>query len=115
EEATVAPSRVAPPDALAAFATRVPRERATRAHGRAYRDIVRGFAGDYASAPDLVLEPRTEEDVERALEWASEHGYAVVPYSGGTSVVSGVELEERDAWPAVVCLDVRKMDRVLEV
>ena len=115
EEASIAPSRIEPPAALAAIATRDARERATRAHGRAYRDIVRGFAGDYASAPDLVLRPRTEKDIEVALEWASEHGYAVVPYGGGTSVVSGVELEDRDAWPGVVCLDVRRMDRVLEI
>lgn len=115
EEATIAPSRIAPPDALAAVASRVPRELATRAHGRAYRDIVRGFAGDYASAPDLVIEPRTEEHVRIALEWASERGYALVPFGGGTSVVGGVELADRDAWPAVVCLDLRAMDRVLEL
>jgi alkyldihydroxyacetonephosphate synthase len=115
EAATVAPARVAPPPSLAAIARDDARARATRAHGRAYRDIVRGFHGDFASAPDLVLEPETEEHVRIALEWASEHGYALVPYGGGTSVVSGVELEDRDAWPGVVCLDLRKLDRVLEL
>ncbi len=115
EEARVAPSRLAPPDSLAAVATRVPRELATRAHGRAYRDIVRGFAGDYASAPDLVIEPRTEDDVRAALDWASERGYAIIPYGGGTSVVSGVEIDDREAFTAVVCLDLRRMDRVLEI
>lgn len=115
EDATVARSRIDAPAALADVATRTTRDRATRAHGRAYRDIVRGFAGDFASAPDLVVEPRTEEHVAIALEWASAHGYALVPYGGGTSVVSGVELEDRDAYPGVVCLDLRKLDRVREV
>ena len=42
-------------------------------------------------------------------------GAAVVPYGGGTSVVGGVTIEDRDAYPGVVCLDVRRMDAVLEV
>lgn len=115
EAARVAPSRVHAPKALAAVSTRETRARATRAHGRAYRDVVRGFGGDFASAPDLVIEPTTEEHVRVAIEWASESGYALVPYGGGTSVVSGVEIEDRGAWPGVVCLDVRKLDRVREV
>ncbi len=115
EQATIAPSRVDAPAALAVVASNDPRERATRAHGRAYRDIVRGFAGDFASAPDLVIEPRTEEQIAIALHWANERGYALIPYGGGTSVVSGVELDDRDAHPGVVCLDLRKLDRVLEV
>src|SRR5690606_4303093 len=115
EAARVAPSRIEPPGALAAVSTRDLRERATRAHGRAYRDLVRGFSGDFASAPDLVVRPETEGQVRIALEWASDAGYALVPYGGGTSVVSGVELDDRDTWPAVVCLDLRKLDRVLEL
>ncbi len=115
DAASVSAPRVAAPGPLAAVSTSAPRERATRAHGRAYRDIVRGFAGDYASAPDLVIEPRSEEHVRIALEWASERGYAIVPYGGGTSVVGGIELEEPGAWPAVICLDLRRMDRVLEL
>ncbi len=115
EQATVAPSRIEPPAALAGICARETEPRAARAHGRAYRDILRGFTGDFASAPDLVIEPRTEEDVRIALEWASEHGYAVVPYGGGTSVVGGVEIENRSDWPGVVCLDLRALDRVLEI
>ena len=47
------------------------------------------------------------------LSWAESEGAAVVPFGGGTSVVGGVEarLGERP----VVCLDLRRLDRVLEV
>jgi alkyldihydroxyacetonephosphate synthase len=115
EEATVPPARVAPPEALADVALTSTRDRATRCYGRAYRDIVRGFSGDFGAAPDLVLRPRTEDEVRIAVDWASEQGYALVPYGGGTSVVGGVEVAERDAFAGVVCLDLRGMDRVLEV
>jgi alkyldihydroxyacetonephosphate synthase len=112
EAARVASARVSAPDGLSALAS--PRDRATRAHGRCFPDILRGFTGDFTAAPDVVLSPESEEEIARALEWASERGYAVAPYGGGTSVVRGFEVE-RDAWPATVCLDLAKLDRVLEV
>ena len=113
EEATVPTPRIQAPDTLAEITSTSIRDRATRAHGRAYRDIARGFAGDFESAPDLVLSPKTEEHVRVALDWASDAGVAVVPYGGGTSVVGGVEVEARDR--PVACLDLRGMDEVLEV
>ena len=47
------------------------------------------------------------------LSWAEAEGAAVIPFGGGTSVVGGVEarLGERP----VVSLDLRRLDRVLEV
>jgi len=97
------------------FATTRSFDRASRAYGRAYRDIWRGFTGDFRAAPDVVLTPRTEQDVRAALDWADGAGVAVVPYGGGTSVVGGVEVEAREAWSGVACLDLRGLDRVLEV
>ncbi len=81
--------------------------------GKAYRDVVRGFRGEFSNPPDLVAFPRDESEVEVVLSWAEAEGAAVVPFGGGTSVVGGVEarLEERP----VVCLDTRRLDRVLEV
>ncbi len=62
-----------------------------------------------------MLTPKSEEQVARALEWADEAGYAVVPFGGGTSVVGGVEVESRDAFAGVICLDLRGLNRVVEV
>jgi alkyldihydroxyacetonephosphate synthase len=47
------------------------------------------------------------------LSWAEAEGAAVIPFGGGTSVVGGVEprLGERP----VVSMDLRRLDRVLEV
>jgi alkyldihydroxyacetonephosphate synthase len=88
-------------------------ERTAHALGKAYRDVVRGFYGRFENPPDLVAFPRDESEIEAVLSWAEAEGAAVIPFGGGTSVVGGVEarLGER----AVVSLDLRRLDRVLEV
>lgn len=88
-------------------------ERTAHALGKAYRDVVRGFRGEFENPPDLVAFPQDESEIETVLSWAEAEGAAVVPFGGGTSVVGGVEarLGERP----VVCLDLRRLDRVLEV
>jgi alkyldihydroxyacetonephosphate synthase len=105
---------VAPPPELATFCSTSRRDRAMRAHGKSYRDIARAFAGDFGEAPDFVALARDESDVAAVLAWASAERVAVVPFGGGTSVVSGVGKPE-GAWRGVVALDLRRMDRVLEV
>jgi alkyldihydroxyacetonephosphate synthase len=74
---------------------------------------VRGFRGEFANPPDLVAFPADESEVEVVLSWSEEAGAAVIPYGGGTSVVGGVE-PRLDGRPAV-SLDLRRLDRVLEV
>jgi alkyldihydroxyacetonephosphate synthase len=88
-------------------------QRACHALGKAYRDVVRGFRGEFENPPDLVARPRSESEIETVLAWAEAEGAAVIPFGGGTSVVGGVEprLGERP----VVSLDLRRLDRVLEV
>ncbi|HEX8086296.1 MAG TPA: FAD-binding oxidoreductase [Solirubrobacteraceae bacterium] len=86
--------------------------RAAHAWGKSYSDVVRGFRGRFDFAPDAVLRPRDEDDVERALEWAAAEGVAVIPYGGGTSVVGGVT--PMVDGPAV-SLDLGALDRVLKV
>jgi alkyldihydroxyacetonephosphate synthase len=46
-------------------------------------------------AVDVVLLPRTHDDVRRILDAAREKQWAVVPFGGGTSVVDGVDVTER--------------------
>jgi alkyldihydroxyacetonephosphate synthase len=88
-------------------------DRVSRALGKAYRDVVRGFRGEFENAPDLVAFPRDESEIETVLSWAEAEGAAVIPFGGGTSVVGGVEPRLGDR--PVVTMDLRRLDRVLEV
>jgi len=87
-------------------------ERVAHALGKAYRDVVRGFYGRFENPPDLVAFPRDESEIEAVLSWAEAEGAEVVPFGGGTSVVGGVEARVEGP---VVSLDLRRLDRVLEV
>jgi alkyldihydroxyacetonephosphate synthase len=107
--------RVAPPGDLAAMASTDPRDRMLHTYGRGYRDLVRGFRGDYSPAPDWVALPASEDDVARILAYGATERIAIIPYGGGTSVVGGVEGAVGEGYRGVVSLDLGRFDRVLEV
>ena len=88
--------------------------RVAHAAGRSYPDLVRLRAGDAPSAPDLVVEPGSAEEVAAVLAAAAELRLAVIPFGGGTSVVGGVE-PYADGFAGAVTLDLRRLDRLLEV
>jgi alkyldihydroxyacetonephosphate synthase len=115
EDVALPEPRVAPPAELAAFASAEARDRITHTYGKSFRDQVRAFAGDFAAAPDFVLFPEREEDVAAALAWASRLRVAVIPFGGGTSVVSGVEADVSDRYEGAISLDLRRLDKVLQV
>jgi alkyldihydroxyacetonephosphate synthase len=113
EEVEVRAPRLRRPEAFGDLFTDEKYERVSRALGKAYRDIVRGHRGEFEHPPDLVALPRDCSEVGTVLSWAEAEGAAVVPFGGGTSVVGGVEarLGERP----VVTMDLRRLDRLIEV
>jgi alkyldihydroxyacetonephosphate synthase len=111
EQLGLRPPRLEPPPALAALCDASTYERARHAYGRSYRDIVRGFRGEFPHPPDLVAFPRTEDDVAAVLDWCTSTGTAVVPYGGGSSVVGGVECDAH----RTVTLDLGRLDRVVDI
>jgi alkyldihydroxyacetonephosphate synthase len=88
--------------------------RVAHAAGRSYADLVRLRAGDASSAPDAVVAPGSSDEVRAVLEACTEARVAVVPFGGGTSVVGGVE-PVSDGFEGAVALDLRRLDRVVEV
>jgi alkyldihydroxyacetonephosphate synthase len=90
-------------------------DRMRHSYGRSYLDTVRAFRGRFDHVPDAVAHPRTESEVQLALEWAASANAAVIPYGGGTSVCGGVEPAVPSRFDGVLSLDLSGMDRVLEV
>ena len=115
EDAKVPSPRFDLPRELASFSSPRPGDRITHTYGKAYRDIVRAFRLDFAPAPDCVVFPNDEQDVQAALAFASHARVCVVPFGGGTSVTGGVECACPEGYRGVMSLDLRAMDRVLEV
>ncbi|MFV2177139.1 FAD-binding protein, partial [Actinomadura sp. LOL_011] len=107
--------RVRAPRTPEHLASDAPPDRAAHSHGQAFRDVVRCLLGRLDHVVDLVVRPRTEQDVVDVLDWATATGTAVIPFGGGTSVVGGVEPRNLDGYPGTVSLDLTGLDRVLQV
>jgi len=86
------------------------------AHTRGWStpDLLKLRSGDASDAPDAVVSPGSHDDVLRVLEICTRHRVAVVPFSGGTSVVGGLA-PVRDAFDAVIALDLRRMDALTSI
>jgi alkyldihydroxyacetonephosphate synthase len=111
----LAPARVRPPSSLAHISFADTHARASHALGKSYVDVVRGFRGRFEHPPDLVLRPREESEIERALEWCAAEHVAAIPFGGGSSVVGGVTPQVDGSFNGVVSIDLGALDRVLEV
>ena len=109
------PPRVSAPRSLREICREDTHSRASHALGKSYGDVVDGFHGRFAHPPDAVAHPRDERDIEALLEWCESQRIAVIPYGGGTSVVGGIEPDVGDAYNGAVSIDLRGLDRVLEV
>jgi alkyldihydroxyacetonephosphate synthase len=88
--------------------------RVLHTRGKSTPDLLRLRAGEADDAPDAVVLPGSHDEVVAVLAACGEHRVAVVPFGGGTSVVGGLT-PRRQGFAAVVALDLRRMNRLLEV
>jgi alkyldihydroxyacetonephosphate synthase len=79
--------------------------------GKSTTDLLRMRAGDPAGVPDHVALPASHDEVLAVLQICSQHGIAVVPFGGGTSVVGGLE----PAAETFLALDTARMNALLEL
>ncbi len=98
----------------AGFVRSDPEARVLRCRGKSYLDLLAQRAGDCEDAPDAVVAPGGHDEVAAVLAVCADAGVAVVPFGGGTSVVGGLE-PLRGRFPALVSLDLGRMDGVLDV
>jgi alkyldihydroxyacetonephosphate synthase len=78
-------------------------------------DVARSLPQEFHNSPDVLAYPRTEHDIVDLFDWCSGQNLAVVPYGGGTSVVGGLNPPEHDRYRGVVSIDMKYLDKVLEV
>jgi alkyldihydroxyacetonephosphate synthase len=115
EPAVPAELRAALERAVGAAHVRDDREiRVLRAAGKSYLDLLAVRAGDCEDAPDVVVAPADHAQVEAVLRACGAAGAAVIPFGGGTSVVGGVA-PERGRFGTAVCLDLGRLDALLDV
>jgi alkyldihydroxyacetonephosphate synthase len=84
------------------------RGRLLRAGGKSTLDLLRRKDSGVQDAPDAVLLPQRDDEIAAILRYCSEHGIAIVPFGGGTSVVGGLD-PIRGGFSAVISLDLRRL------
>jgi alkyldihydroxyacetonephosphate synthase len=107
--------RLTAPAAIGRLLTDDPYERLLHTYGKSYPETVRASGRDFANAPDYVALPASEAEVTAVLEWASGAKVAVVPFGCGSSVTGGVEPVVGEPYGGAVSLDLRRLDRVLDI
>ncbi|CAM2767716.1 FAD-binding oxidoreductase [Mycobacterium simiae] len=90
------------------------RDRLLHAGGKSTLDLLRRKDTGVQDAPDAVLLPGDEDAVAAILRYCSQHRIAVVPFGGGTSVVGGLDPVRGD-FTAVISLDLRRFDQLIEL
>ncbi|MCH0573037.1 FAD-binding oxidoreductase [Streptomyces sp. MUM 136J] len=87
-----------------------PETRVRHTRGKSTPDLLRIRRGDVDDVPEGVVLPATHDEVLALLGACADHGLAVVPFGGGTSVVGGLAPARARSF---VALDLRRMDRLL--
>jgi len=103
------------PNTLKKIFSATPYDRLTHAYGKSMPDKLRLLMRQVPHAPDYVVFPKTDNDVQSILDWAADANVAVIPFGGGTSVCGGVETDVGDAYSGTVSLDMQYFDQILEI
>ncbi|MGV9676483.1 FAD-binding oxidoreductase [Nocardia sp. NPDC003482] len=90
------------------------RDRLLHAGGKSTLDLLRRRADGPQDAPDAVVFPADHDEVLAVLARCAAARIAVVPFGGGTSVVGGVD-PARGEFEAVVAVDLRRLDTLVDV
>lgn len=90
------------------------RERLLASVGSSYLDLVRLRKAEVPALADAVVQPSSVGEMEALVQWADRGGIALVPRSGGTSVVGGLD-PLLDGHRAVVVVSDRRLSGPGEV
>ena len=90
-------------------------ERARHSYGMAFRDVWRGFHGQFPNPPDYVAFPQDENDIIQLMEFASANDVSLIPVGGGSSVCGGIEPTSNESYKGVISVDMMHFNKILEV
>ena len=88
--------------------------RVSHAAGRSVPDLIRLRSGEVPFAPDVVLYPASDAEVDELLAICRQERIAVVPFGGGTSVVAGLDAFRRE-FRSCVCISLARLDEILDL
>jgi alkyldihydroxyacetonephosphate synthase len=90
------------------------RARITHAFGKSLRDLWRLRNGIVPYAPDYVVYPASHDQVRFLVDLAASHRVILIPFGGGSNIAGCLE-PARETERTVVSVDLRLMNRLLEL
>lgn len=89
-------------------------ERLIHTYGKSFRDLWRIRNGIIQHPPDIVCYPESEEQIQAIIAAANQFNIVVIPFGGGSNIAGCLEPQPSHE-QIVISLDMKKMNRVLEV
>jgi len=89
-------------------------DRVVHARGKSLRDLIRQRRGEFVRIPDVVVRPRSEDEVAEVLRAAIAADAVVIAFGGGSSISGSLEAPAGESRP-VISLDLARMDQLLEL
>jgi alkyldihydroxyacetonephosphate synthase len=93
-------------------------ERLTHSYGKSYPNLFYARQGVIKKSPDLVIYPKSHEEVEKIVKLASNHNICLIPFGGGTNIVGGIDprnSQQNAPHRSVVTLDLKKMNQLISI
>lgn len=87
-------------------------DRLVRAHGHTLREIFLLRHGSFQRIPDIVLWPKSHEDVVEIVKICTKYQAVCIPFGGGTSV-SGAAWCPTNERRTIISLDTTQMNKIL--
>ena len=88
--------------------------RVVHGYGKGVRDLMRVRAGDFGRLPDVVVYPGTAEEVAQIVDAVVAVDAVVIPFGGGSNIVSALEAVPGEP-RQVVTVNLGRLNKVLEI
>jgi alkyldihydroxyacetonephosphate synthase len=89
-------------------------DRIVHTYGKSARDLLRIRAGDIPRAPDVVVYPGNEAEVQLIVDRAVAADAVIIPYGGGTSFSGSLSVPEDETRP-VISLDLGRLNQLIDI
>lgn len=88
--------------------------RVIHTYGKSLRDLVRIRANSIQRAPDVVVYPADEAEVQSIVDAAVEANAVIIPFGGGSNIAGSLEPRKEEK-RVVISLDLGRLDRLVEI
>ncbi|MFC5502534.1 FAD-binding oxidoreductase [Lysinimonas soli] len=89
-------------------------DRVVHTYGKSLRDLVRVRANLIERAPDLVVYPGDEDEVQRVVDAAVAADVVIIPFGGGSNIAGSLE-PRADETRVVLSLDMGRMRELIDI